>query len=109
MDNCRGVAGNGIVVEREALGTDELFVAMVGSVFDGFCEDGLKGINSAQLVVWDDHEERKQCPPDGEHVLVTCSAIAWPRHDKRIKNLFNTRLLNYGGLLDPYDTVWTDH
>jgi hypothetical protein len=36
-------------------------------------------------------------------VSVTCSAIAWPRHDKRIIHLLNTRLLNYGGLpIVPY-------
>ena len=52
------------------MGTDEFFVAMVGFVFGGFCEDGHKGMNSAQLVVGDDHEERKQCPPDGEQVVV---------------------------------------
>jgi hypothetical protein len=33
-------------------------------------------------------------------VSVTCSAIAWLGHDKRIIHLFSTRLLNYGGL-DP--------
>jgi hypothetical protein len=27
-------------------------------------------MNSAQLVVGDDHEERKQCPLDGEQVVV---------------------------------------
>jgi hypothetical protein len=43
---------------------------MVGSVFGGFCEDGHQGMNSTQLVVWDDHEERKQCPQDGEQVVV---------------------------------------
>ena len=52
------------------MGTDKLFVAMVGFVFGGFCEDGHKGMNSAQLVVGDDHEERKQCTPDGEQVVV---------------------------------------
>jgi hypothetical protein len=52
------------------LGTDEFFVAMVGFVFGGFGENGHKGVNSAQLVVGDDHEERKQCPPDGEQVVV---------------------------------------
>jgi hypothetical protein len=57
--------------KREALGTDEFFVAMVGFVLGGFCEGGHKGMNSAKLVVGDDHEERKQCPPDGEQVIVS--------------------------------------
>ncbi len=34
------------------------------------------------------------------YVSVTCSAIAWLGHNKRIIHLFSTRLLNYGGL-DP--------
>ncbi len=33
---------------------DQFFVAMVGFVLGGFCEDGHKGMNSAQLVVGDD-------------------------------------------------------
>ncbi len=43
---------------------------MVGFVLGGFCEDGHKGMNSTQLVVGDDHEEQKQCPPDSKQVVV---------------------------------------
>jgi hypothetical protein len=32
-------------------------------------------------------------------VSVTCSAITWMRHDKKIIHLFNTRLLKYGRFL----------
>jgi hypothetical protein len=59
-----------ILVEQEAFGTDELFVAMVGLVFGGISEDGHKGVNFAQLVVGDDHEKRQQCPLDGKQVVV---------------------------------------
>ena len=69
-DDCSSVVVDVIVVEREAFETDELFVAMVALVFGGVSEDGHKGVNSAQLVVGDDHEERQQCPSDGEQVVV---------------------------------------
>ena len=48
----------------------DFFVAMVGFVLGGLCEDGHKGMNYPQLVIRDDHEERKKCPPDGEQVVV---------------------------------------
>jgi hypothetical protein len=43
---------------------------MVGFVLGGLSEDGHKGMGSPQLVVGDDHEERKKCPLDGEQVVV---------------------------------------
>ncbi len=52
------------------MGTDDFFVAMVGFVFGGLREDSHKGMDSLQMVIGDDHEERKQCPPDGEQVVV---------------------------------------
>ncbi len=48
----------------------EFFVAMVGFVLGGLCEDGHKGMDSPQLVVGDDHVEWKKCPPDGKQVVV---------------------------------------
>ena len=69
-DDCRGVVGNGIIVEREAFGTYNFFVAMVGFVLGGLGEDGHKGMGSPQLVVGDAHEARKICPPDGKQGIV---------------------------------------
>jgi hypothetical protein len=69
-DDCHGVVGDGIIVEREAFGTYIFVVAMVGFVLGGLGEDGYKGIGSPKLVVGDDHEERKKCSPDGEQIVV---------------------------------------
>jgi hypothetical protein len=43
-DNCHGVVGNGIIVEREAFRTYNFFVAMVSFVLGGLGEDDHKGI-----------------------------------------------------------------
>ena len=69
-DDCRGVVSKCIIVEREAFGTYEIFVAMVGFILGGLDEDGHKGMGSPQLVVGDDREERKKCPLDGKQVVV---------------------------------------
>jgi hypothetical protein len=42
---------------------------MVGFVLGGLGEDGHKGMGSPQLVVGDDHEERKKFPLVGEQVV----------------------------------------
>ena len=70
LDDCRGVVNSCSIVEREAFGTDKIFVAMVGFVLGGLSEDGHKGMGSLQLVVGDDHEEGKKSPPDGTEVVV---------------------------------------
>ena len=69
LDDCRGVVGDGIIVEREVFGTHTFFVAVVGFVLGGLGEDGHKGMGSPQLVVGDDHEERKKYPLDGKQVV----------------------------------------
>ena len=43
---------------------------MVVFVPGGLREDGHKGMASPQLVVGDDHEERKKFPPHGKQVVV---------------------------------------
>ncbi len=50
---------------------------MVGFVLGGLCEDGHKGMDSPQLVVGDDHEEQKKCPPDGKQVIVGWFPFEW--------------------------------
>jgi len=65
-DDCRGVVGNVFIVEREAGGTYELVVAVFGFVLDGLHEDGREGVDAIQLVIRNDHEERKRRFPDGE-------------------------------------------
>ena len=47
-------------VERKAGRTYELVVAMFGFVFDGLREDGREGVDAIQLVIGNDHEERKK-------------------------------------------------
>jgi hypothetical protein len=43
---------------------------MVSFVLGCLGEDDHKGFGSPQLVVGDDHEERKKCPPDSKQVVV---------------------------------------
>jgi hypothetical protein len=69
LDSCQGIVGNGIIVERKVSGMKDFFVAMVGLVLGGLREDGHKGMGSLQLVIGDDHEERKKFPPDGKQVV----------------------------------------
>ena len=46
------------------------FLLPWSAVLGGLGEDGHKGMGSPQLVVGDDHEERKKFPPDGKQVVV---------------------------------------
>jgi len=39
---------------------------MFGFVLDGLREDGREGVDAIQLVIGNDHEERKKRFPDGE-------------------------------------------
>jgi len=58
-DDCCGAVGEVFIVEREAGGTYELVVAMFGFVLDGVRDDGREGVDAIQLVIGNDHEERK--------------------------------------------------
>ena len=78
-DDCRGVVGDGIVIEREAFGLNNFFVALVGFVLGGLGEDGHKGMGSPELVVGDDHEERKKFPPDGKQVVIGWFLFEWEK------------------------------
>jgi hypothetical protein len=71
LDDCRGIVGDGSIIEVKAGGMDELIVAMVGFVLGGICEDSHEGIGSLQLVVGNDHEEGKKSPPDGKQVVIS--------------------------------------
>jgi hypothetical protein len=71
-DTCSGVFGDGSIIEGETGGTYTFIAAMVGFVLDGLCADGREGMNSLQLVIWNDHEEREKSFPDGEQVVVSC-------------------------------------
>jgi len=70
-DDCRGIVGDVFIVEGEAEGLYKFGVAMVGFVLGGIREDGREGIDSIQLVIGNDHEERKKRFPDGEQVIVS--------------------------------------
>ncbi len=69
-DDCRGVVGDVFIVERKAGGTYEFGVAMFGFVLDGLREDGREGVDSIQLIIWNDHEEGKERFPDGKQVVI---------------------------------------
>ncbi len=69
-DNCRGVVGDVFVVERKAGGTYEFGGAMFGFVLDGLHEDGREGVDSIQLIIWNDHEEGKERFPDGKQIVI---------------------------------------
>ena len=69
-DDCRGIVCNFCIVEGESGGTYELLVAMVGLVLGGLCEDGREGINTLQLVIINDHEDRDKLLLDGEEVII---------------------------------------
>ena len=43
---------------------------MFGFVLDGLREDGREGVDSIQLIIWDDHEEGKERFPDGKQVII---------------------------------------
>jgi len=43
---------------------------MVGLVLGGFCEDGHEGMNTLQLVIINDHEDRDKLLWDGEEVII---------------------------------------
>jgi hypothetical protein len=43
---------------------------MFGFVLDGLCEDGREGVDSIQLIIWNDHEEGKERFLDGKQVII---------------------------------------
>ena len=69
-DDCRGVIVDVFIVEGEAGGTYEFLVAMVGLVLGDLCEDGHEGMNTLQLVIINDHEDRDKLLSDGEEVII---------------------------------------
>jgi hypothetical protein len=69
-DDCCGVVGDVFIVERKAGGTYEFGVAMFGFLLDGLREDGREGVDSIQLIIWNDHEEGKECFPDGKQIVI---------------------------------------
>jgi len=44
---------------------------MVGFVLNSLCEDGRERMDSLQLVIRNDHDEREKSFPDGEQVIVS--------------------------------------
>jgi hypothetical protein len=70
-DDCRGVIGDVFIIEGEAGGTYEFGVAMFGFVLGGLLEDGREGVDSIQLIVWNDHEEGEKRFSDGKQVVVS--------------------------------------
>jgi hypothetical protein len=43
---------------------------MFGFVLDGLREDGREGVDSIQLIIWNDHEKGKERFPDGKQVVI---------------------------------------
>jgi len=69
-DDCRGIIVDVFIVEGEAGGTYKFLVAMVGLVIGGLREDGREGMNTLQLVIINDHEDRDKLLSDGEEVII---------------------------------------
>jgi hypothetical protein len=69
-DNCCGVVGDVFIVEGEAGGTYKFGVAMFSFVLGGLHEDDHEGVDSIQLVIRNDHEEREKTLLDGEEVVI---------------------------------------
>jgi len=69
-DDCCGIVGDVFIVEGEADGTYEFGVAMFSFVLGGLREDGREGLDSFQLVVRNDHEEREKTLLDGKEVVI---------------------------------------
>jgi hypothetical protein len=70
-DDCRGVVGDVFIVEGEVGGMYKYGVAMFSFVLGGLREDGREGVDSIQLIVGNDHEERKKRFPDGKQVIIS--------------------------------------
>ena len=69
-DDCCGIVVNVFIVEGEADGTYEFGVAMFSFVLGGLREDGREGVDSFQLVVRIDHEEREKTLLDGKEIVI---------------------------------------
>jgi len=69
-DDCCGVVGNVFIIEVEADGKYELGVAMFSFVLGVLRENGREGVDSFQLVVRIDHEEREKTLLDGKEIVI---------------------------------------
>jgi len=69
-DDCRGVVGDVFIIEGEVGGTYKFLVAMVSLVLGGLREDGHEGMNTLQLIIINDHEDRDKLLSDDEEVII---------------------------------------
>ena len=69
-DDCCDIIGNVFIVEWEADGTYKFGAAMFSFVLGGLREDGHEAVESFQLVVRNDHEEREKTLLDGKEIVI---------------------------------------
>ncbi len=64
VNDCHGIVSDQLIIEWETSRAYK-FGTMVGFVLDSLGEDGYEGVNSAQLVIGDDHEQWEKGFLDG--------------------------------------------